>query len=107
MQIEGFSHFLKAEKMKINQLLSLLEISLLFGVVLAASFMWTIAFEFNSLDAPLLVLRGRFTYDIWSCDRLFVTQTPFKFMATMGIVSLAFHVVRNAVVLFEFIEQRA
>ncbi|OLP66363.1 Nickel and cobalt resistance protein CnrA [Bacillus pumilus] len=82
-----------------------IEISLLFGVVLLLIYV-TIAFQFNSLVLPLLVLGTVYLAISGAIIGLFVTQTPFSFMATMGIVSLAGIVVRNAVVLFEFIEQR-
>ncbi|MFJ5963308.1 efflux RND transporter permease subunit [Bacillus sp. NPDC093026] len=82
-----------------------IEISLLFGVVLLLIYV-TIAFQFNSLILPLLVLGTVYLAISGAIIGLFVTQTPFSFMATMGIVSLAGIVVRNAVVLFEFIEQR-
>ncbi len=82
-----------------------IEISLLFGVVLLLIYV-TIAFQFNSLMLPLLVLGTVYLAISGAVIGLFVTQTPFSFMATMGIVSLAGIVVRNAVVLFEFIEQR-
>ncbi|MFS0654809.1 efflux RND transporter permease subunit [Bacillus sp. 179-C3.3 HS] len=82
-----------------------IEISLLFGVVLLLIYV-TIAFQFNSLMLPLLVLGTVYLAISGAIIGLFVTQTPFSFMATMGIVSLAGIVVRNAVVLFEFIEQR-
>lgn len=81
------------------------EISLLFLVVLVLIYI-TIAFQFNSLSLPLLVLGTVYLAVAGAVAGLFVTQTPFSFMATMGIVSLAGIVVRNSVVLFEFIEQR-
>jgi multidrug efflux pump subunit AcrB len=82
-----------------------IEISLLFLVVLILIYI-TIAFQFNSLSLPLLVLGTVYLAVAGAVTGLFVTQTPFSFMATMGIVSLAGIVVRNSVVLFEFIEQR-
>lgn len=82
-----------------------IEISLLFLVVLLLIYI-TIAFQFNSLSLPLLVLGTVYLAVAGAVTGLFVTQTPFSFMATMGIVSLAGIVVRNSVVLFEFIEQR-
>ncbi|KPN13388.1 antiporter [Bacillus australimaris] len=88
-----------------NQTQFFIEISLLFAVVLLLIYV-TIAFQFNSLMLPLLVLGTVYLAVSGAIIGLFVTQTPFSFMATMGIVSLAGIVVRNAVVLFEFIEQR-
>ncbi|WLR43106.1 efflux RND transporter permease subunit [Bacillus carboniphilus] len=81
------------------------EITLLFAIVMILIFI-TIAFQFNSLSIPFLVLGSVYLAIAGAVAGLFVTQTPFSFMATMGIVSLAGIVVRNAVVLFEFIEQR-
>lgn len=81
-----------------------LELATLFVVVLFLIFL-IIAFQFNSLSLPLLVLFTIYLAIAGAVVGLFVTQTPFSFMASMGIVSLAGIVVRNAVVLFEFIEQ--
>ncbi|MFY7868160.1 MAG: efflux RND transporter permease subunit [Exiguobacterium sp.] len=82
-----------------------LELATLFVVVLFLIYL-IIAFQFNSLSLPLLVLFTIYLASAGAVVGLFVTQTPFSFMASMGIVSLAGIVVRNAVVLFEFIEQR-
>lgn len=81
-----------------------LELATLFVVVLFLIFL-IIAFQFNSLSLPMLVLFTIYLAIAGAVVGLFVTQTPFSFMASMGIVSLAGIVVRNAVVLFEFIEQ--
>ncbi|MCC5891937.1 efflux RND transporter permease subunit [Exiguobacterium sp.] len=81
-----------------------LELATLFIVVLFLIFL-IIAFQFNSLSLPLLVLFTIYLAIAGAVVGLFVTQTPFSFMASMGMVSLAGIVVRNAVVLFEFIEQ--
>ncbi|RHB48291.1 efflux RND transporter permease subunit [Exiguobacterium sp. AM39-5BH] len=81
-----------------------LELATLFVVVLFLIFL-IIAFQFNSLSLPLLVLFTIYLAIAGAVVGLFITQTPFSFMASMGIVSLAGIVVRNAVVLFEFIEQ--
>ncbi|WP_214793802.1 MULTISPECIES: efflux RND transporter permease subunit [unclassified Exiguobacterium] len=81
-----------------------LELATLFVVVLFLIFL-IIAFQFNSLSLPILVLFTIYLAIAGAVVGLFVTQTPFSFMASMGIVSLAGIVVRNAVVLFEFIEQ--
>ncbi|WHZ55903.1 efflux RND transporter permease subunit [Metabacillus hrfriensis] len=100
---EGYSLTLGGENDDQTQFF--IEISLLFLVVLVLIYM-TIAFQFNSLSLPLLVLGTVYLAVAGAVAGLFVTQTPFSFMATMGIVSLAGIVVRNSVVLFEFIEQR-
>lgn len=81
-----------------------LELATLFIVVLFLIYL-VIAFQFNSLSLPLLVLFTIYLAIAGAVVGLFVTQTPFSFMASMGMVSLAGIVVRNAVVLFEFIEQ--
>ncbi|WP_353047939.1 efflux RND transporter permease subunit [Exiguobacterium sp. s122] len=81
-----------------------IELATLFVVVLFLIFL-IIAFQFNSLSLPLLVLFTIYLAIAGAVVGLFVTQTPFSFMASMGMVSLAGIVVRNAVVLFEFIEQ--
>ncbi|OHR69815.1 antiporter [Bacillus sp. HMSC76G11] len=100
---EGYSLTLGGENDDQTQFF--IEISLLFLVVLVLIYI-TIAFQFNSLSLPLLVLGTVYLAVAGAVAGLFVTQTPFSFMATMGIVSLAGIVVRNSVVLFEFIEQR-
>lgn len=82
-----------------------IEIGVLFAVIVVLVYL-VIAFEFNSLVLPLLIVFSIFLSISGGFIGLFVTQTPLSFMGVMGMVSLAGIVVRNAVVLIDFIEQR-
>ncbi|MGE6299809.1 efflux RND transporter permease subunit, partial [Guptibacillus hwajinpoensis] len=64
-----------------------------------------IALQFNSLSLPFLVLVAVYLAIAGAILGLFVTQTPISFLGVMGMVSLTGIVVRNSVVLIEFIEQ--
>ncbi|WP_134702505.1 efflux RND transporter permease subunit [Ammoniphilus sp. YIM 78166] len=64
-----------------------------------------IAMQFYSLSIPLLVMSTIYLAFAGSLIGLFVTQTPLGFMTMMGVISLAGIVVRNGIVLVEFIEE--
>lgn len=81
------------------------EIGVLFAVIVVLVYL-VIAFEFNSLVLPLLIVFSIFLSVSGGFIGLFVTQTPLSFMGVMGMISLAGIVVRNAVVLIDFIELR-
>lgn len=81
------------------------EIGVLFAVIVVLVYL-VIAFEFNSLVLPLIIVFSIFLSISGGFIGLFVTQTPLSFMGVMGMVSLAGIVVRNAVVLVDFIEAR-
>ncbi|TFD95879.1 efflux RND transporter permease subunit [Jeotgalibacillus sp. R-1-5s-1] len=80
------------------------EIILLFIIVIFLVYL-LIAFQFNSLSLPFLVLVAVYLAIAGAILGLFVTQTPISFLAVMGMVSLTGIVVRNSVVLIDFIEQ--
>lgn len=82
-----------------------IEIGVLFAVIVVLVYL-VIAFEFNSLVLPLITVFSIFLSVSGGFIGLFVTQTPLSFMGVMGMVSLAGIVVRNAVVLIDFIEAR-
>ncbi|MCA1058908.1 efflux RND transporter permease subunit [Rossellomorea aquimaris] len=80
------------------------EITILFIIVIFLVYL-LIAVQFNSLSLPFLVLVAVYLAIAGAILGLFVTQTPISFLAVMGMVSLTGIVVRNSVVLIEFIEQ--
>ncbi|MBM7663495.1 multidrug efflux pump subunit AcrB [Bacillus mesophilus] len=88
-----------------NQESFFVEISILFTIVIFLVYL-LIAFQFNSLSMPFLVLVAVYLAIAGAILGLFVTQTPISFLAVMGMVSLTGIVVRNSVVLLEFIQQR-
>jgi multidrug efflux pump subunit AcrB len=61
--------------------------------------------QFYSLSIPLLILSTVYLAAGGAVIGLFLTQSPIGFMALMGLVSLAGIVVRNGIILIEFIEQ--
>ncbi len=80
------------------------EITILFMIVIFLVYL-VIAFQFNSLSLPFLVLVAVYLAIAGAIVGLFITQTPISFLAVMGMVSLTGIVVRNAIVLIDFIEQ--
>lgn len=81
------------------------EIGILFLVVLLLVYL-VIAFQFKSFGLPFLVLVAVYLGISGAILGLFLTQTPLSFLGVMGIVSLTGIVVRNAVVLIDFVETR-
>ncbi|SDG72646.1 Multidrug efflux pump subunit AcrB [Planococcus glaciei] len=81
------------------------EIGLLFLVVILLVYL-VIAFQFKSFSLPFLVLIAVYLGISGAILGLFITQTPLSFLGVMGIVSLTGIVVRNAVVLIDFVEVR-
>ncbi|RIW34619.1 efflux RND transporter permease subunit [Bacillus salacetis] len=81
------------------------EIIILFTIVNFLVYL-LIALQFNSLSLPFLVLVAVYLAIAGAILGLFVTQTPISFLGVMGMVSLTGIVVRNSIVLIEFIEQR-
>ncbi|AKG74702.1 efflux RND transporter permease subunit [Salinicoccus halodurans] len=82
-----------------------IEIGILFSVILVLVYL-VIAIEFNSVVMPLITVFSIFLAFSGGIIGLFVTQTPISFLGIMGMVSLSGIVVRNAVVLIDFIEAR-
>ncbi len=64
-----------------------------------------IAMQFYSLSLPILVMSTIYLAFAGSLIGLFFTQTPLGFMTMMGAISLSGIVVRNGIVLIEFIEE--
>ncbi|MFC4736142.1 efflux RND transporter permease subunit [Bacillus daqingensis] len=83
----------------------ILELATLFVLVLFLIYI-VIAIQFYSLAMPFLVLSTVHIAASGAIVGLFVTQTGLGFTALLGIVSLAGIVVRNSIVLLEFIRQR-
>ncbi|MCS7462580.1 efflux RND transporter permease subunit [Paenibacillus doosanensis] len=61
--------------------------------------------QFSSLSIPVLILSTVYLAAGGAVIGLFLTNSPIGFMALMGLVSLAGIVVRNGIILIEFIEQ--
>lgn len=83
----------------------ILELFTLFLVVLFLIYI-VMAIQFNSLTIPFLIMSTVHIAGAGAVIGLFLTQTGLGFMALMGIVSLAGIVVRNSIVLLDFIKQR-
>ncbi|SER85441.1 efflux RND transporter permease subunit [Salisediminibacterium halotolerans] len=83
----------------------IIELATLFILVLFLIYI-IMAIQFYSLTLPLLVMSTVHIAGAGAVTGLFITQTGLGFMALMGIVSLAGIVVRNSIVLLEFIKQR-
>ncbi|MFC5449391.1 efflux RND transporter permease subunit [Paenibacillus aestuarii] len=64
-----------------------------------------IAMQFYSLTTPVLILSTVYLALGGSLIGLFITGAPIGFMALMGVVSLSGMVVRNGIVMIEFVEQ--
>ncbi|WP_078430309.1 efflux RND transporter permease subunit [Alkalihalobacterium alkalinitrilicum] len=82
-----------------------IEVGKLFIIVIFLIYI-VMAVQFYSLSTPILVMSTVYLAISGAVIGLFITQTGLGFMAMMGVVSLAGIVVRNSVVLIEFIEQR-
>src|SRR5699024_4335039 len=76
-----------------------------FGIVLLLVYL-VISFQFKSFTLPFLLLFAVYLCISGAILGLFITQTPLSFLGVMGIVSLTGIVVRNAVVLIDFVEAR-
>ncbi|MFC0561026.1 efflux RND transporter permease subunit [Halalkalibacter alkalisediminis] len=75
-------------------------------IVVVFFILMVIAIQFYSLTMPILIMSTVYLAIAGALLGLFVTQTGLGFMSMMGAVSLAGIVVRNGIVLIEFIEQR-
>lgn len=63
-----------------------------------------ITLQFYSLSIPMIVLTTVYLATAGGIIGMFITQTPIGFMSMMGITALAGIVVRNGIVLIEFME---
>ncbi|WP_159887904.1 efflux RND transporter permease subunit [Paenibacillus puerhi] len=99
---EGYSIALGGENEERNEAfasigkLSLVVVLLIYVVM---------AMQFYSLSIPLLILSTVYLAVGGAVIGLFLSNSPIGFMALMGLVSLAGIVVRNGIILIEFIEQ--
>ncbi|MFZ5644429.1 MAG: efflux RND transporter permease subunit [Bacillota bacterium] len=64
-----------------------------------------IAMQFYSITIPILVMSTVYLAVAGSLIGLFITRTPLGFVSMMGAISLAGIVVRNGIVLIDFIEK--
>jgi multidrug efflux pump subunit AcrB len=64
-----------------------------------------ITMQFNSLSLPFIIMTTVYLAIAGGIIGLFITRTPIGFMTVMGLISLAGVVVRNGIVLIEFIEE--
>ncbi|WP_117168372.1 efflux RND transporter permease subunit [Paraliobacillus sediminis] len=81
-----------------------IEVAKLFLIVLFLIYL-TIAIQFNSLLTPLLVTSTVFLAITGAIVGLFISGQPLSFLAVLGIISLSGVVVRNSILMIEFIEQ--
>lgn len=63
-----------------------------------------IMIQFYSLSIPMIIMTTVYLAAAGGILGLFITRTPIGFMSVMGIIALAGIVVRNGIVLIEFIE---
>ena len=63
-----------------------------------------ITVQFNSLSIPVIILTTVYLAAAGGVIGMFVTRTPIGFMSVIGITALAGIVVRNGIVLIEFME---
>ena len=75
------------------------------SIVVFSLILIQIAMQFYSLSLPFLVMSTVYLAIAGSMIGLFVTCTPLGFMSMMGGISLAGIVVRNGIVLIDFIEE--
>ena len=79
------------------------------GVVLAVSVVMifiALVLQFNNLIKPWLIFTAVPYGAVGAVAALWLTRTPFDFMAFLGITSLVGVIVSHVIVLFEFIEER-
>lgn len=81
-----------------------IEVAKLFVIVLFLIYV-TLAIQFNSLLTPLLITSTVLIAVTGAIAGLFVSGQPLSFLAVLGIVSLSGVVVRNSILIIEFIEQ--
>lgn len=81
-----------------------LEVGKLFLVVLFLIYT-TLAIQFNSLSTPILISFTILLALSGAIVGLFISGEPLSFLGVLGIVALSGVIVRNAILLIEFIEQ--
>lgn len=75
------------------------------GLLIVVLIFLLITIQFNSMSTPILIMSTVYLAVSGSLIGLFLTQKPIGFMAILGVISLAGLVVRNGIVLIEFIEE--
>lgn len=81
-----------------------LEVAKLFMIVLFLIYL-TLAIQFNSLLTPMLITSTIVLAVAGAVTGLFISGEPLSFLAVLGIVALSGIVVRNSILLIEFIEK--
>ncbi|WLR51512.1 efflux RND transporter permease subunit [Bacillus tianshenii] len=100
---EGYSLTIGGETSERSEFF--IEVTKLFIIVLFLIYL-VIVIQFNSLLMPFLILSSVYLGITGAIIGLFITGTPLSFLAVLGMVSLSGIVVRNSVILIEFIQQR-
>ncbi|HJU04586.1 MAG TPA: efflux RND transporter permease subunit, partial [Nitrospiraceae bacterium] len=80
-------------------------LAIVMAISIAAIFL-ALVFQFKNAVKPLLVFAAIPYGMVGALAALYVMQTPFGFMAFMGVASLVGVIVSHIIVLFEFIEER-
>lgn len=75
------------------------------SIIVAFLIVLLMTMQFNSLTLPLLIMTTVYLAAAGGIIGIFLTGMPIGFMSIMGIISLAGVVVRNGIVLIEFIEE--
>jgi multidrug efflux pump subunit AcrB len=75
------------------------------SIVVAFLILLLMTMQFNSISLPLLIMTTVYLAAAGGIIGIFLTGMPIGFMSIMGIISLAGVVVRNGIVLIEFIEE--
>ncbi|HZJ85414.1 MAG TPA: efflux RND transporter permease subunit [Syntrophomonadaceae bacterium] len=81
------------------------EISQIFIIVIFLLLL-VMVIQFRSIPLALIIMATVLLSSSGALYSLFITWTPLGFMSMMGVVSLAGVVVRNGIILVEFMEQR-
>jgi multidrug efflux pump subunit AcrB len=81
------------------------ELAMVLGISVGLIFI-ALVLQFNSLIKPWLVFTAVPYGAVGALAALWLTGTPFGFMAFLGIASLVGVIVSHVIVLFEFIEER-
>lgn len=82
-----------------------IEIGYIFVVVIFLLIL-VIIIQFKSIPLALIIMTTVLLSSSGAIYSLFITRTPLGFMALMGVISLAGIVVRNGIILIEFMEQK-
>ncbi|MGP4039505.1 efflux RND transporter permease subunit [Gracilibacillus sp. D59] len=100
----GDNYVLKRDGEESAESAFFVEVAKLFVIVLFLIYI-TLAVQFNSLMTPVLITSTVLLAVTGAIVGLFVSGQPLSFLAVLGIVSLSGIVVRNSILIIEFIEQ--